>query len=178
MTAIGKTIGSFFWLDLEMTGLNPIDDRILESAYIITDKTLREITMGDTAVYQTPEVLAGMNDWCQKTHRESGLVDRVPGGISEAALDEALLEVVNLHFGEEPVILAGNSIGQDRKFVDKYLPKFAARLHYRMLDVSSFKVVYQTCYTQRFEKQNTHRALDDIRESIAELRHYMSFIRL
>jgi len=178
MTAPGKTIGSFFWLDLEMTGLNPLDDRILESAYIITDKTLNEITSDDTAVYQTPEVLASMNDWCQKTHRESGLVDRVPEGISEEALDEALLAVVDAHFGDEPVILAGNSIGQDRKFVDRYLPKFAARLHYRMLDVSSFKVIFQTCYTQRFDKHNTHRALDDIRESIAEMRFYMSFIKV
>lgn len=177
MSDVTDTPCVFLWLDLEMTGLDPQADRILEAAYIITDKALNERATFDVAVFQTPEVLVSMNDWCQKTHRESGLVDRVPGGISEAELDKLLLAAVEEHFPEAPVLLAGNSIGQDRKFVDRYLPGFAARLHYRMLDVSSFKVVFQNCYGQAFEKRNTHRALDDIRESIAELRHYLSFIQ-
>ncbi|MEM9226477.1 MAG: oligoribonuclease [Verrucomicrobiota bacterium] len=167
----------FLWLDLEMTGLVPEVDRILEAACIVTDKALQEEHTYETAVFQRQEVLAGMNDWCQKTHRESGLVERVPEGITEAELDAKLLDICNDYFSEDPIILAGNSIGQDRKFVDRYLPGFAARLHYRMLDVSSFKIVFQTCYGKQFNKRNTHRALDDIRESIAELRHYMNVIQ-
>ncbi|MEM8550326.1 MAG: exonuclease domain-containing protein, partial [Verrucomicrobiota bacterium] len=111
----------FLWLDLEMTGLVPEVDRILEAACIITDKSLQEEHTFDTAVFQPPEVLAGMNAWCQKTHRESGLVERVPGGITESELDNKLLDICNDHFSEDPIILAGNSIGQDRKFVDRYL---------------------------------------------------------
>jgi oligoribonuclease len=168
--------GTFFWLDLEMTGLDPQSDRILEAAWIVTDKDFNELATSDTAVYQEPEVLANMNEWCKKTHGESGLVDRVPSGIGEDELDEKLLACVAQHFGPDPVLLAGNSIGQDRKFVDRYLPGFAQKLHYRMLDVSSFKVVFQTCYGKSFSKQGTHRALDDIRESIAELRFYLGFM--
>ncbi|MBC2594035.1 oligoribonuclease [Ruficoccus amylovorans] len=171
------TNGVFFWLDLEMTGLDPQTDRILEAAWIVTDKDFNELATYDTAIYQEPETLAAMNDWCKKTHTESGLVDRVASGIGEDELEEKLLDTLAAHFGPDPVLLAGNSIGQDRKFVDRYLPKFSQKLHYRMLDVSSFKVVFQTCYGKSFSKKGTHRALDDIRESIGELRYYLSFMQ-
>ncbi|WP_309395942.1 oligoribonuclease [Cerasicoccus maritimus] len=166
------------WLDLEMTGLDPVNDRILEAALIVTSADFNEVLAEwETAVFQTPEVLASMNDWCQKTHKESGLVDRVPGGVTEQALDEMLVKTVEPYWGEQPIILSGNSIGQDRKFVDRYLPKFASKLHYRMLDVSSFKVVFQERYDLRFPKQGTHRALDDICESIGELKFYLERVQ-
>lgn len=168
---------AFLWLDLEMTGLEATRDRILEAAVIITDRQWQELECWETAVCQPAEVLAGMNDWCQQHHRDSGLLERVPEGISESALDARLTDCVARHFGDVPAILCGNSIHQDRKFIDRYLPQFASRLHYRMLDVSSFKVLFQEVYGQHYPKQNRHRALDDIRESIAELSFYQGFFK-
>lgn len=163
----------FLWLDLEMTGLDAATDRILEAAVILTDRDWKEVFTWESAVSQHAEVLETMNDWCKKHHRESGLLDRVPTGISENELDEKLAETVSAHWGEIPAILCGNSIHQDRKFVDRWLPQFASTLHYRMLDVSSFKVAFQELYDLKFEKKNAHRALDDIRESVAEFRFYL-----
>lgn len=160
-----------------MTGLDPAADRILEAGVIITDKQLESVFEWETAVSQPEDVLASMNDWCKHHHSESGLLERVPNGISEQALDDKLAEIVVSHFKKKnPVVICGNSISQDRKFIDRYLPKFSERLHYRMLDVSSFKIVYREMLGREFKKKNTHRALDDIRESIAELKHYMSAI--
>ncbi len=166
----------FFWLDLEMTGLDAATDRILEAAVIVTDRDWNEVETYETAIYQPPEVLAGMNEWCQTHHAESGLLDRVPEGVNEVELDAALEGICEQYWGGVPVILCGNSIHQDRKFVDRYLPLFAAKLHYRMLDVSSFKVAFKELYDVSFAKQNAHRALDDIRESLAEFRYYLKAV--
>lgn len=160
-----------------MTGLDPVNDRILEAALIVTSPNFNEtLAEWETAVFQPPEIIAGMNEWCQKTHAESGLTERVPHGITEEALDDKLASAAEQFWGKQAVILCGNSIGQDRKFVDRYLPRFAAHLHYRMLDVSSFKIVFQERYDQQFAKRGTHRALDDIRESIAELQFYLQAV--
>jgi oligoribonuclease len=167
-----------FWLDMEMTGLDVEKEKILEVAALVTDHDLKPFGSLEAVVYQSPEVLAGMDEWCRKTHGKSGLVDRVPHGITEAALDDslcAMLDAPDCPKGRP--ILAGNSIGQDRKFIDRYLPKFAARLHYRMLDVSSFKIVFEHRLGLKYKKQNKHRALDDVRESIAELQYYLGYIR-
>ncbi len=167
----------FCWIDLEMTGLDPINDRILEAAVIVTNKQLEPVFEWETPVFQNPEVLDRMNDWCKHHHAVSGLIDRVPSGITEASLDERLCKISKEHFKKKnPVVICGNSISQDRKFIDAYLPLFASRLHYRMLDVSSFKIVFREMLGREFKKENTHRALDDIRESIAELKYYMSSI--
>jgi oligoribonuclease len=167
----------FCWIDLEMTGLDPVNDRILEAAVIVTNKQLEPVFEWETPVFQTPEVLEKMNDWCKHHHAVSGLIDRVPNGITEASLDDRLCEIAKAHFKKKnPVVICGNSISQDRKFIDAYLPLFASRLHYRMLDVSSFKIVFREMLGREFEKNNTHRALDDIQESIAELKYYMSSI--
>ncbi len=167
-----------FWLDLEMTGLEVEKEKILEAAALVTDHDLKAFGSLEAVVYQSPEVLAGMDEWCRKTHGKSGLVDRVPHGITEAALDDrlcALLDTPDCPKGRP--ILAGNSIAQDRKFIDRYLPKFAARLHYRMLDVSSFKIIFEHRLGLKYKKQNKHRALDDVRESIAELQYYLGYVR-
>ena len=167
----------FCWIDLEMTGLDPETDRILEVAIIVTNKKLEPVFEWETAVKQSSETLESMNDWCKHHHKESGLLDRVSTGISEADLDDRLAEITLKHFKKKnPVVICGNSISQDRKFIDRYLPKFAERLHYRMLDVTSLKIVFREMLGREFVKQNTHRALDDIRESIAELKYYMSAI--
>lgn len=167
----------WLWLDLEMTGLDVATDRILEAAVIVTDREFVPCESYSTAVYQSAEVLAGMNEWCQRQHTASGLVERVPEGIKETELDTKLAGLVDARWNGIPAILCGNSIHQDRKFVDRYLPELARRLHYRMLDVSSFKVVFSECFDVRFQKSGKHLALDDIQESIAELRHYFSYLR-
>ncbi len=168
---------NLFWLDMEMTGLEPQQHRILEAAVIITDWSFQPLKTFSTAVFQPVEELAKMDDWCVKTHTGSGLLKRVPEGLKEAELDDALVRVVDEFFkSDEKVVLCGNSIGQDRKFVDLYLPKFASRLHYRMLDVSSFKILFENAFNLKFKKQNRHEALGDIEESIGEFKHYLSYL--
>ncbi len=160
-----------------MTGLDPNTDRILEAGVIVTDKQLNVVFEWETAVRQASETLEAMNDWCKHHHSESGLIERVPDGISETELDQRLVEIAKEHFKKKnPVVICGNSISQDRKFIDNYLPNFAERLHYRMLDVSSFKIVFREMLGREFKKKNTHRALEDIKESIAELQYYLSAI--
>lgn len=165
-----------FWLDLEMSGLDCEKDRILEAAAIITSIRLEELESYDTPVYQPPEVLANMNDWCKQHHGASGLTAKISEGIREETLDDALCALADKYFQNNPAILAGNSIAQDRRFIDRYLPKFSLRLHYRMLDVSSFKIVFSDLFNVPFTKENHHRSLDDVRESIAELRYYIGAI--
>jgi oligoribonuclease len=165
-----------FWLDMEMTGLDANIHRILEAAVVVTDLDFQVKATWDSAVFQSPEALAAMDDWCKRTHGASGLSARVPEGIGEAELDEVLCKLAREHCPGERVILCGNSIGQDRKFVEAYLPKFSKLLHYRMLDVSSFKVLFENKFALKFVKKNKHRAVDDILESIGELQYYLGFL--
>ncbi|MBX9703660.1 MAG: oligoribonuclease [Silvanigrellaceae bacterium] len=180
-----------FWIDLEMTGLDPIRDRILELALIVTSLNLETIFEYQTVVFQEPDVLLNMDVWCRDQHGKSGLSAKVPFGKKQEVVDAELAEIL-LRFhpqhrqGDssssasppfEKAILAGNSIHCDRKFIDQWLPITAQLLHYRMLDVSSFKILFQKHYGKKFQKRNqNHRALDDILESIAELKYYQQFI--
>lgn len=165
-----------FWLDMEMTGLDVEKERILECAVIVTDTQFRVLKTFDTAVYQPKELLDAMDPWCKEHHGKSGLTQRCATGISEDELDSQLSALGKELCPKGKIILCGNSIGQDRKFIDKYLPKFAAMLHYRMLDVSSLKLVFEHVFNVKFKKENKHQALDDIRESIAELSFYYSYL--
>lgn len=164
---------ALFWLDMEMTGLDAAVDRLLEVAVIVTGHDFGEREVFETVVFQPPEVLESMNEWCQRHHRENGLLERVCSGIDEAAVDQQLADLVERHWSGIPAILCGNSIHQDRKFVDRYLPRLAGLLHYRMLDVSAFKVAYNEFIGEPPPKKGSHRALDDIRESITEFRFYL-----
>lgn len=167
------------WVDLEMTGLDPAHDRILEVAAIATDWNFDEHAILETVVHQPPKVLDTMNEWCVAQHGASGLTERVKASeVSEAAAEKLLLTFLDTHFkGEDKIILAGNSIHQDRRFIRKYWPQLDARLHYRMLDVSSWKVVFEGKYKKRFAKPEDHRALEDIRGSIMELQYYLGKIK-
>ncbi len=170
-------MSKFFWIDLEMTGLDVKKDRILEVAAIVTDLQFNTLETYESVVWQSPEVIAGMNAWCQKTHRESGLVDRIPHGKPLGEVEADLLALIHRHFAaDERIVLAGNSVSNDQAFLLEYCRKFAERLHYRVIDVSSFKQVFKSCYGVKVNKTNKHRAIDDILESIAELKHYLSFI--
>ena len=170
-------IEHFCWLDLEMTGLDVNKDKILEIAILVTDKYFNEKGRFHNYVFQPDEVLKEMNPWCKKQHKASGLLEKVRQGIALTTLEEEIPIFLNSFFQpEDSIVLCGNSIGQDRKFVEKYLSKFSSRLHYRMLDVSSFKILFEERYAIKFKKANSHLAMDDILESIEELKYYMKSI--
>ena len=171
------------WLDMEMTGLDPARERIIEVATILTDGQLVEIGAGpDLVIHQPDDILAAMDDWNKKHHGASGLVDRVrASAVTEGDAEAQTLEFINKHVGaKDRPVLAGNSIHQDRRFIHRYMPSLDARLHYRMVDVSTIKELARRWYPQVIAKQpkknESHRALDDIRESIDELRFYRTHI--
>jgi oligoribonuclease len=173
------------WLDMEMTGLDPAKERIIEMATILTDGNLIEIAVGpDLVIHQADEVLAAMDDWNTKHHGGSGLVDRVKAStVSEAEAEAQTVAFINAHVSaKERPVLAGNSIHQDRRFVRKYMPILDERLHYRMVDVSTIKELARRWFpiitAKQGKKKETHRALDDIRESIDELRYYRANVFL
>ena len=176
-----KNENNLVWIDLEMTGLNPEQDVIIEIATIVTDQNLNILAQGPViAVHQTDDVLNAMDEWCTTTHTNSGLVARV----KESKYTVAQAEIETLEFlqnyvpaGASPI--CGNSIGQDRRFLVKYMPKLEQFFHYRNLDVSTLKELAKRWQPDlRYEKKGTHLALDDIKESIAELDFYRShFLR-
>ena len=165
------------WMDLEMTGLDPERDRILEVATIITDAHLDILAEGPVFyVRQSERQLLGMDEWNTQHHTESGLVDLVRSqGVSEAEAEAGTLEFLKQHVAPGQSPLCGNSIGQDRRFLVKYMPALEDYLHYRNLDVSTVKELaarWRPDVAAGVVKANTHRALDDIKESIEELRYY------
>ncbi|MCA9664063.1 MAG: oligoribonuclease [Myxococcales bacterium] len=166
------------WMDLEMTGLDPERERIIEIAALITDADLELVAEGpNLVVHQDDALLAAMDAWNTEHHTASGLVDRVRAStVSEADAEQQLLEFVSAHCAARSAPLAGNSVHQDRRFLARYMPKLEGYLHYRLVDVSTVKELARRWYPEVFEKRpdknTTHRALDDIRESVAELRFY------
>lgn len=169
------------WIDLEMTGLDVDKEVIIECAAIVTDLEFQVLDTYETVVNQSQDYLARMDQWNQEHHSKSGLLAKIPFGKTPEQTEEDLLLLLKKHWPkiekkEDRPILAGNSIAQDRLFLNKYFKKFAGELHYRMLDVSSWKIIFNQKYDIKHEKKNAHRALDDIRESIEELKFYLSYI--
>ncbi len=165
------------WMDLEMTGLDPDRDTILEIATLITDNLLDVVAEGPVlAIHQRPHVLDAMDRWNREHHAASGLTERVlASSISMTEAEAQTLAFVQQYCPERTSPLCGNSIYQDRRFLARYMPAFDAYLHYRNIDVSTVKELVRRWYPhgpQPPEKKHSHLALDDIRESIAELRFY------
>jgi len=165
------------WLDLEMTGLDPAKDRIIEIATLITDTHLEPLAEGPVmAIAQPEEVLAGMDEWNRRHHGASGLLERVRSSRwDEAGAEQATLAFLSAWVGPGQSPLCGNSICQDRRFLARGMPRLEAYFHYRNLDVSTLKILAQRwapAVAESFKKQGKHQALEDIKESIAELRHY------
>jgi oligoribonuclease len=167
------------WMDLEMTGLEPDRERIIEAATIVTGADLAIVAEGpDLVIHQPEEILAAMDEWNTKHHGASGLTERVRASMVSAADAEAqILAFIDAHVAATTrPVLAGNSIHQDRRFIRRYMPALDRRLHYRMVDVSTVKELAKRWYPgvmdARPPKNESHRALDDVRESIDELRFY------
>ena len=167
-----------FWIDLEMTGLDIEKEVIIECAALVTDYDFRVLETYEKVVNQPQIYIDRMDDWNKEHHAKSGLIAKIPRGETPDQVEEDLLKMIGRHWPniekkEDKPILAGNSIGQDRLFLNKYFKKFADQLHYRMLDVSSWKIIFNHKYGIKYEKKNQHRALDDIQESIEEMKFYL-----
>ena len=170
------------WVDLEMTGLDPVEDRILEVAAIVTDWDFKEI-----AVYEAVQAVSAERMqarmvgefWDDNAHVREALVAQNATGQDSLVVEDGLLEFIDEHIAAEgKVLLAGNSIHQDRRFIENEWPRLNERLHYRMLDVSAWKVVFEGKYGKKFAKPEAHRALEDIRGSIQELKYYLAKMKL
>ncbi|CAX57976.1 MULTISPECIES: oligoribonuclease [Erwinia] len=175
---------NLIWIDLEMTGLDPEQDRIIEIATLVTDADLNILAEGPVfAVHQSDAQLALMDEWNVNTHTNSGLVERVKASqYDDRAAEQATIEFLKKWVPENSSPICGNSIGQDRRFLFKYMPELEAYFHYRYLDVSTLKELarrWKPGILPGFKKQGTHQAMDDIRESVAELAYYREhFIQL
>lgn len=171
------------WIDMEMTGLQVFDDHIMEIAVVITDYDLNLVAQMPTslAVHLTDAQLAKMNDWCVEHHGKSGLTQRCRDStLTIQQVEQQVLNFVKLHVAAQSAPIAGNSVYMDRFFMKREMPLLDAYLHYRIVDVSSIKELQRHWYTPKqvapFVKKGTHQALDDILESIAELKHYKQFV--
>ena len=165
------------WVDMEMSGLNPDSDRVLEIAMVVTDAQLEVLAEAPVRVVHQPDaVLDGMDAWNRATHARSGLVDRVRASrLDESAIESELLAFLELHVPRGKSPMCGNTICQDRRFMARAMPRLEAYFHYRNLDVSTLKELARRWKPEAhrtFEKQQRHEALADVYESIAELKHY------
>lgn len=175
---------NLIWVDLEMTGLDPDSDRILEIATVVTDKDLNVLAEGPTlVVHQSDALLDAMDEWCTTHHGQSGLTQRVKdSSLSEAEVEQQTLDFLSewVEPGASP--LCGNSIWQDRRFLIRYMPRLDSYCHYRNIDVSTLKELARRWRPEVLDgvhKKGSHRALDDILDSINELRHYReSFLKI
>lgn len=180
---MSKSPDNLIWIDLEMTGLDPSNDRIIEVATIITDKNLNELAVGPVlAIFQEPAILSSMDQWNTEQHTKSGLVERVKKStINESDAEKATIEFLEQHVPSNKSPMCGNSICQDRRFLARLMPQLENYFHYRNLDVSSLKELAQRWYpkfAKGFKKEPKHLALDDIRDSIEELKYYREHILL
>jgi len=169
------------WMDLEMTGLDPAEDRILEVAAIATDWNMKEIATYEAVKKVGPSLMKTRmvgEFWEKYSDVREALTAQNDGGKNGRTVENELLEFLEAHFDVNTrVILAGNSIHQDRKFIDNEWPRLSEKLHYRMLDVTAWKVVMEGKYKKRFTKPEQHRALEDIRGSIEELQYYLGKVK-
>ncbi|MEI6053891.1 MAG: oligoribonuclease [Candidatus Saccharibacteria bacterium] len=171
------------WLDLEMTGLSATDDLILEVAAIVTDWDFNEVATYQGIIKNNESDLkkrleANSSFWDLNIESRDGLLGQNEDGKPLLIIEKEILKFIRLNFKDgEPVLLAGNSIHIDRRFIYEQWPKFDSKLHYRMLDVSAWKVVFDGKFGKKFAKPDAHRALDDIRGSIMELKYYLSKLK-
>jgi oligoribonuclease len=169
------------WVDLEMTGLDPLEDVILEIAAEVTDFEFKTLANYEALVKQPRDVVVDRMQkniwWKDYPANRDEFINKLDAGKASEQVERELIELVEQHFGDEPAVLTGNSIHNDRKFVANWWPQLDLKLHYRMLDVSAWKVFMQGRYGVNFEKREVHRAFDDIQASIAELQYYLEWFK-
>ncbi len=168
---------NLIWIDMEMSGLVPESERILEVAVIVTDSQLNIVEQGDVLVVHQPDsVLEGMDNWNKSTHKRSGLIDKVKASVhSEAQVEQMMIDFLSRHVPSGVSPMCGNSICQDRRFLARWMPALEAFFHYRNLDVSTLKELVRRWKPEvykGFSKEGKHEALADILESIEELKYY------
>lgn len=175
--ALPRSELNLVWLDCEMSGLNPESERLLEIAVVVTDPQLQTRVEGPVLVIHQPQALLdGMDAWNKGTHGRSGLIDKVQAStLTEADAEQQLIDFLSRYVPKGASPLCGNTIGQDRRFLVKYMPRLEAFFHYRNIDVSTLKELarrWQPQIADAFKKQQAHTALADVHESIDELLHY------
>ena len=181
---LAKSDQNLVWLDCEMTGLDPEKERIIEIAVVVTGPQLEPRVEGPVLVIHQPDdVLDAMDAWNKGTHGRSGLIEKVKAStLAEAEAEERIIAFLSRYVGKGVSPLCGNTIGQDRRFLVKYMPRLEAFFHYRSIDVSTLKELarrWRPAVAEGFKKQQSHTALADVHESIDELAHYREhFIRL
>jgi oligoribonuclease len=184
VTDLAKNDNNLVWLDCEMSGLDPERERLLEIAIVVTGPNLTQRIEGPVVVvHQSDALLAGMDAWNKGTHGKSGLIDKVKASVvTEAQAEELLIDFMKKYVSKGVAPMCGNTIGQDRRFLLKYMPRFEAWFHYRNLDVSTLKELSKRWKPEvynSFKKQQSHTALADVHESIDELAHYREhFLKL
>lgn len=161
-----------------MSGLDVEREVIIEVGAIITDLDFNELDRYHSVVKQDQKYIDGMDEWNTEHHGKSGLIAQIPNGKEPDIVEKELCELADKHFSkEDPAVIAGNSIHQDKAFLQKHFKNFHDKLHYRMLDVSSWKLISKFKYNYEYKKNGAHRAVDDIEESIAELKAYIDFFQ-
>jgi len=169
------------WMDLEMTGLDPQEDVILEVAAEITDFEFRTLATYEACIKHPKDLVVKRmqaNNWWQSyPHNRDHFVNNLSSGKTLGHVEQALIALVDEHFGSEAAVLGGNSIYNDRLFIKQWMPAFDIKLHYRMLDVSAWKIFMQGKHKLDFKKPEAHRAFEDIQGSIAELQYYLDWFK-
>lgn len=169
------------WVDLEMTGLDAQQDVIIEVAAEITDFEFKTLASYEAIVQQPVDVVIDRMQknswWASYPENRDEFVRKMPTAKPSQQVEQELVALIEEQFGSEPAVLAGNSIHNDRNFIKQWWPQLDLKLHYRMLDVSSLKILMQAKYEVEFEKREVHRAFDDIQASIAELQHYLEWFQ-
>ena len=175
-----KSNQNLVWIDLEMTGLDPEKERIIEIATIITDSNLTIVAEGPNLVINQPkELVNNMDAWNTKQHGNSGLIKSVlESSVTEQSAEIETLEFISKYVGNKKSPMCGNTVSHDRRFLSKYMPELENYFHYRHIDVSSVKelIVRWMNQAQSYQKNSNHRALDDIKDSINELKHYKKLL--